>query len=117
VLEMGASGLGHLTYLTSIAPPDVAVVLAVGSAHLGEFGGIDAVARAKAELVTGLAPGGVAVLNADDARVLGMARLAPGPVVTFGTGPDADVRAVDTELDDAGRPGFRLHTPAGTSEV
>ncbi|MGO1341824.1 MAG: UDP-N-acetylmuramoyl-tripeptide--D-alanyl-D-alanine ligase, partial [Cellulosimicrobium funkei] len=72
VLEMGASGVGHLTYLTRIAPPDVSVVLVVGSAHLGEFGGIEAVARAKSEIVTGLAPGGVAVLNADDLRVAAM---------------------------------------------
>src|SRR5665811_1319924 len=48
VLEMGASGPGHLDYLTDIAPPDVAVVLVVGRAHLGGFGGIEAVAAAKA---------------------------------------------------------------------
>lgn len=53
VLEMGATGVGHIDYLTRIASPDVAVVLAVGSAHLGEFGGIEAVAQAKSELVSG----------------------------------------------------------------
>ncbi|MFF1528728.1 UDP-N-acetylmuramoyl-tripeptide--D-alanyl-D-alanine ligase [Cellulomonas sp. NPDC058312] len=108
VLEMGASGPGHLTYLTDIAPPDVAVVLVVGHAHLGGFGGIEAVARAKSEIVTGLAPGGVAVLNADDDRVRAMADLAPGPVATFGTTSTADVRAVDLRVDRAGRAAFTL---------
>jgi len=108
VLEMGASGIGHLTYLTGIAPPDVAVVLVVGHAHLEGFGGIDAVARAKAELVAGLVPGGVAVLNADDPRVLAMAEQAPGPVATFGTTAGADVRAVDLRVDRSGRLSFAL---------
>ncbi|WP_448060125.1 UDP-N-acetylmuramoyl-tripeptide--D-alanyl-D-alanine ligase [Cellulomonas hominis] len=113
VLEMGASGPGHLTYLTDIAPPDVAVVLVVGSAHLGPFGGIEGVARAKAEIVRGLAPGGVAVLNADDPRVAAMAAVAPGEVVLFGSEAEADVRAADIRLDRAGRAAFTLVTRAG----
>jgi UDP-N-acetylmuramoyl-tripeptide--D-alanyl-D-alanine ligase len=124
VLEMGASGIGHLTYLTDIAPPDVAVVLVVGHAHLEGFGGIDAVARAKSELVAGLVPGGVAVLNADDPRVLAMAAQAPGPVATFGTTAGADVRAVDLHVDRSGRLSFTLDTvpvlpvpPAGDGEA
>jgi UDP-N-acetylmuramoyl-tripeptide--D-alanyl-D-alanine ligase len=108
VLEMGASGIGHLTYLTQIAPPDVSVVLAVGSAHLGEFGGIEAVATAKAEIVRGLAPGGSAVLNADDLRVAAMSQVAAGPVVTFGTIPAADVRAENITIDRAGCASFDL---------
>ncbi|RMI08641.1 UDP-N-acetylmuramoyl-tripeptide--D-alanyl-D-alanine ligase [Cellulomonas triticagri] len=112
VLEMGASGIGHLRYLTDIAPLDVAVVLVVGHAHLEGFGGIDAVARAKAELVEGLVPGGVAVLNADDHRVLAMAERAPGPVATFGTTTGADVRARDLRVDRAGRVGFTLDAGA-----
>ncbi|WP_258726767.1 UDP-N-acetylmuramoyl-tripeptide--D-alanyl-D-alanine ligase [Cellulomonas sp. NS3] len=111
VLEMGASGIGHLTYLTDIAPPDVAVVLVVGSAHLGEFGGIEAVARAKSELVAGLVPGGTAVLNAQDERVMAMAGLASGDVVTFGGTPEATVRARDIRLDRAGRVSFTLVAP------
>ncbi|MHB1065349.1 MAG: UDP-N-acetylmuramoyl-tripeptide--D-alanyl-D-alanine ligase, partial [Georgenia sp.] len=117
VLEMGADRVGNLTYLTSIAPPDIAVVLAVGRAHLGEFGGIENVARAKSELVAGLLPGGTAVLNADDARVAAMATLARGPVVTFGREPDADVRATDLALDGAGRARFTLVGAAALHEV
>lgn len=117
VLEMGASGPGHLDYLTSIAPPDVSVVLAVGHAHLGGFGGIEAVARAKSELVQGLLPDGVAVLNADDQRVLAMADLAPGEVLTFGTSPSATVRARDVTLDRAGRASFVLAAQGRTAPV
>ncbi|PVU81616.1 UDP-N-acetylmuramoyl-tripeptide--D-alanyl-D-alanine ligase [Cellulomonas sp. WB94] len=112
VLEMGASGHGHLTYLTGIAPPDVAVVLVVGSAHLGEFGGVDGVARAKSELVVGLVADGVAVLNADDPRVMAMRDLAPGEVLTFGESVGAQVRASDIRLDRSGRASFTLQTPA-----
>ena len=108
VLEMGARGRGHLTELTDLVAPDVSVVLNVGTAHLGEFGSRDAIAEAKGELVTGLRPGGVAVLNADDERVAAMARLAPGRVVTFGQADGADLRLADLELDRLGRPGFRL---------
>lgn len=108
VLEMGASAPGDLDYLTGLAPPDVAVVLAVGHAHLGGFGGgLDDVARAKAELVTGLAPGGVAVLNADDPRVSAMADLAPGEVVRFGFADAAQVRAQGLRLE-RGRASFTL---------
>lgn len=117
VLEMGASGPGHLTYLTDIAPPDVAVVLVVGQAHLGGFGGIEAVATAKSEIVQGLLPDGVAVLNADDQRVSAMAPLAPGDVVTFGSAPASDVRAADVVVDRAGRARFTVVTAGGSAPV
>ena len=57
VLEMSARGIGHIAYLTGIAPPRIGVVLNVGRAHAGEFGSIDAVAKAKGELVEALPPG------------------------------------------------------------
>jgi UDP-N-acetylmuramoyl-tripeptide--D-alanyl-D-alanine ligase len=119
VLEMGADRVGNLTYLTSVAPPDVAIVLAVGRAHLGHFGGIDNVARTKSELVTGLRDGGVAVLNLDDHRVAAMASLAPGRVLTFSASGDetADLYATGVELDAAGRASFSIHAPGGQSDV
>src|SRR5246127_1829967 len=64
VLEMSARGIGHIAYLTRISPPKIGAVLNVGRAHAGEFGSIDAVAKAKGELVEALpaaAEGGVAV--------------------------------------------------------
>lgn len=111
VAEMGARGVGHVRYLTGITPPRIGVVLNVGSAHVGEFGSRELVARAKAELVEALphaSAGGVAVLNADDPLVLAMRELTAARVVTFGESPDADVRAVTVGLDDHGRPSFQL---------
>jgi UDP-N-acetylmuramoyl-tripeptide--D-alanyl-D-alanine ligase len=84
VAEMGANHVGEIAGLTRIAPPDVAVVLKVGVAHLGEFGSVERIARAKSEIVQGLVPNGVAVLNADDERVAAMRNLAPGTVLWFG---------------------------------
>jgi UDP-N-acetylmuramoyl-tripeptide--D-alanyl-D-alanine ligase len=117
VLEMGARGRGHLTDLTDLVPPDVSVVLNVGSAHLGEFGSRDAIAEAKGELVTALRPDGVAVLNADDERVAAMAALAPGRVLTFGSADGADVRIGELELDRLGRPRFTLVAEGARADV
>ena len=72
VAEMGARGIGHIAYLCDIAPPRVGVVLNVGQAHVGEFGGQAAIAQAKGELVEALPADGVAVLNADDPLVWAM---------------------------------------------
>ncbi|GAA2234070.1 UDP-N-acetylmuramoyl-tripeptide--D-alanyl-D-alanine ligase [Rarobacter faecitabidus] len=109
VLEMGANHLGELTYLTSIAPPDIAIVLMVGQAHVGEFGGIEAVAKAKAELVQGLRPGGTAILNADDLRVAAMADLADGPVVTFGNVRGTTLMARDVSIRPDGGADFNAY--------
>jgi len=121
VLELSARGLGHIAYLCRIAPPRYGVVLNVGHAHAGEFGGLDQVARAKGELPEALPADGVAILNADDPRVLAMAGRTQARVVTFSCAPEAApgaaVRAADIRLDDLGRPGFTLLTPEGSAPV
>ncbi len=117
VAEMGARGIGHIAYLTTIAPPDVSVVLNVGVAHVGEFGSRAAIAQAKGELVEALAPEGVAVLNADDPAVAAMADRTRGRVVTVGLSPSADVRAVDVRLDALGRASFTVVTTQGEADV
>jgi UDP-N-acetylmuramoyl-tripeptide--D-alanyl-D-alanine ligase len=108
VAEMGARGVGHLAYLTGFARPQIAVVLNVGSAHLGEFGSVEAIARAKGELVEALAPDGLAVLNADDPRVRAMAARTAGRVLLVGRSADADVRALDVRVDADARAAFVL---------
>ncbi|MER7791538.1 UDP-N-acetylmuramoyl-tripeptide--D-alanyl-D-alanine ligase [Streptomyces sp. NPDC097640] len=120
VLEMGARGKGHIRYLTDLTPPRVGLVLNVGTAHIGEFGGREAIAEAKGELVEALpaaAEGGVAVLNADDPLVRAMATRTKARTVLFGEAADADVRAENVRLAGGGRPAFTLHTPTGCSEV
>ncbi|PWF25813.1 UDP-N-acetylmuramoyl-tripeptide--D-alanyl-D-alanine ligase [Ancrocorticia populi] len=117
VLEMGADHIGNIEYLTSIAPPDICAVLIVARAHLGEFGGIENVARAKSELVVGTRAGGPVVLNADDPRVFGMRDLAKGPVTTFSPSGNGDVSAQSVRVDPAGRASFTLVTSVGRESV
>lgn len=109
VLEMGARGIGHIADLCATAPPDVAMVLNVGLAHVGEFGSQQAIARAKGEIVEALGPDGIAVLNLDDPLVAAMAPRTRGRVRTFGRSPGATVRLEAVELDDLGRASFDLH--------
>ena len=97
VVEMGASGAGKIARLVSIARPDIGVVLKVGLAHAGGFGGIDATEEAKAEMVVDLPSDAVAILNADDYRVARMAERTAARVVTFGHTSTAGIRAEDVE--------------------
>ncbi|GGT23064.1 UDP-N-acetylmuramoyl-tripeptide--D-alanyl-D-alanine ligase [Streptomyces purpureus] len=120
VLEMGARGIGHIRYLTGLTPPRIGLVLNVGSAHIGEFGGRAQIAQAKGELVEALPSadaGGVAVLNADDPLVRAMAGRTHARVTLFGEADDADVRAENVRLTANGQPSFSLHTPTGCSDV
>ena len=119
VLEMGASGPGHITYLTDIVAPDVAIELCVGHAHVGGFGGFEGVAAAKAELIKGTRPGGPVILNTDDPNVEAMAPLATGRVIRFSASGNerADVVARDVHLDRADRASFTLVTPEGEAPI
>ncbi|CAM5419359.1 UDP-N-acetylmuramoyl-tripeptide--D-alanyl-D-alanine ligase [Streptomyces fumanus] len=117
VLEMGARGIGHIRYLTELTPPRIGLVLNVGSAHIGEFGGREQIAQAKGELVESLPEDGAAILNADDPYVRAMASRTKAKVILFGESDEADVRAENVRLTDTGQPSFRLHTPSGASDV
>ncbi len=115
IVEMGARGAGHIAMLCGIASPTVAIVTAVGAAHLETFGDLDGVARAKGELVEALPSTGLAVLNADDHRVAGMRGRTRAHVLTYGAA--GEVRAEDVALDDELRPSFVARTPWGPAEV
>ncbi|QAY74180.1 UDP-N-acetylmuramoyl-tripeptide--D-alanyl-D-alanine ligase [Agromyces protaetiae] len=114
VAEMGASAVGEIARLVKMAHPDVGIVLKVGLAHAGEFGGIEQTVRAKAEMVTDLEASDVAVLNADDPRVASMAPLTNARVVWFGLGESADVRATDIVVHARGTE-FTVTVPGGAS--
>ncbi|MEV6681698.1 UDP-N-acetylmuramoyl-tripeptide--D-alanyl-D-alanine ligase [Streptomyces erythrochromogenes] len=107
VLEMGARGVGEIAHLARIATPEIAVVTNVGTAHIGAFGGADAIRTGKGELVEALPGGGLAVLNADDPAVMSMRRRTAAPAVTYGL-VRGDVRAADVRTDACGRPAFTL---------
>ena len=119
VLEMGMSSFGEIARLVDIAPPDIGVVGNVGLAHIEFFGSQDAIARAKAELVQGIKRNGVAVLNADDPRVIAMRTLRPDTrVITFGFAAGADVTASDLDpASDLGGTRFLLNAGGQTQEV
>jgi UDP-N-acetylmuramoyl-tripeptide--D-alanyl-D-alanine ligase len=117
VLEYGARGIGHIAYLCGIARPDVAAVLNVGSAHLGEFGSREIVAESKGELVEALPPDGTAVLVTDDPLVAAMASRTSARVLSVGTTAAAEIRVDGLRLDRLARPQFTLATPAGSVEL
>ena len=116
IIEMGARGPGHIAALCEVAWPTVGVLTVVAGAHLEQFGTLDEVAAAKAELVAALPPDGFAVLNADDDRVAAMAGATQARVVTYGLG-GGEVRAESVELDADLRARFTLRSPWGTAPV
>lgn len=93
VVEMGMRGTGQIAELAALAPPDVACITAIGPVHLELLGTVEAVAAAKAEILTALRPGGVAVVPADEPLLEPhLARLDPGVrVVRVGDEPDLDL--------------------------
>ena len=116
ILEMGARHVGDIAKLCQMATPDIGVVLRVGTAHVGEFGSEELVAKAKSEMISTLKDSAIAVLGQYDQYTPAMASLHSGATVTFGETTSADVRATDIEIRE-GRPHFDLVTPAGRASV
>ncbi len=110
VVEMGAGGLGSIAYLADIAKPNIGVVLKVGLAHVGEFGGIETTAKIKAELPAALGDNDIFVYNADDGYVRDMVDLNRAKKVSFGTAGDSQYRATDLNLSIDGT-SFEMHWP------
>ena len=101
VIEIGMNHAGEIRDLAKIARPRVAVVTNIGYAHVENFeDGLEGVARAKRELVESLPADGIAVLNADDARVEQFTHA--GETITFGIDHEADVRAEDVVFTETG---------------
>ncbi len=102
VLEIGMNHPGEVRELAALARPDIGVVTNVGYAHVEFFDSIEGVAAAKRELIDQLPPEGVAVLNADDPRVVRFREAHAGRSVTFGFSESADVRAEAVDYHSAG---------------
>jgi UDP-N-acetylmuramoyl-tripeptide--D-alanyl-D-alanine ligase len=113
VIEMGATGIGHIRYLADMVKPDIGVVLAVGTAHAGEFGGVENIARAKGEMVEGLSAGGTAIINLDDERVAAMRSRTSATVLGFSAEgrSEAAVQALHADTNSHGNPEFDLQLP------
>ena len=110
VLEMGMNHAGEIRALARIARPRVGVVTNVGWAHAESFAGIEGIAAAKRELIEELGPQGIAVLNADDARVAAFAKAHKGRTITYGCAAAADVRAEGLGNPPLGGSQFRVGT-------
>jgi UDP-N-acetylmuramoyl-tripeptide--D-alanyl-D-alanine ligase len=102
VVEMGMNHAGEIRELTNMARPQIGVVTNVGYAHIEAFESIEGIAAAKRELIEGLGPDGVAVLNADDARVAAFCAAHRGRSLTYGLSASADVRATEVESGPEG---------------
>lgn len=97
VVEIGMRGLGQIAALAPIAEPSIAIVTNVGETHIELLGSIENIARAKAELVESVAPGGTVILNADNPFVAAMRdKVQPGVrVLTFGIEQLADIQGMN----------------------
>jgi UDP-N-acetylmuramoyl-tripeptide--D-alanyl-D-alanine ligase len=120
VIEMGATGIGHIRYLADMVKPDVGVVLGIGTAHAGEFGGVDNIARAKGELLEALPATGTAIINLDDDRVAAMRSRTNATVLGFTAtthGGGAAVRGASVDTNSEGNPEFDLILPGGGPDL
>ncbi|WP_443692626.1 UDP-N-acetylmuramoyl-tripeptide--D-alanyl-D-alanine ligase [Pseudomonas sp.] len=119
VIELGASRVGEIAYTVSLAKPHVALITNAGTAHVGEFGGPEKIVQAKGEIIDGLDPAGIAVLNRDDkAFAIWHARADGRQVVSFALSDDvADFYSRDLTRDARGCPSFTLHGPSGAATV
>lgn len=115
VVEMGAEGLGSIEYLTRMADPDIGVILKVGLAHVGEFGGIENTAQIKSELATSLRPDASLVLNFDDSYVRKMSEKTVAEVHWFGTTADSNYFATDIESAVDGT-SYTMNWPDGSRD-
>jgi UDP-N-acetylmuramoyl-tripeptide--D-alanyl-D-alanine ligase len=117
ILEMSARHPGNIAELAAIAPPAIGVVLNVGTAHLGEFGSRDAIARTKAELPQAVPQSGVVILNVDDPAVAAMADATAARVVRVSRSGPGDIWAGPVTLDELARPHFTMHAAGDTAEL
>ncbi|MBN2689901.1 MAG: UDP-N-acetylmuramoyl-tripeptide--D-alanyl-D-alanine ligase [Gammaproteobacteria bacterium] len=112
VLEMGASSVGEIDYLTKLAEPNVAVITNAGEAHLEDFGSIANIAKAKGEIFNGLKSGGTAIVNLDDNNSLfwlsELKQIQSIKVLTFGLQKAANIRAKINKYDENGCATFNL---------
>ena len=118
VFELGASHIGDIAYTVAIVQPHVTLINNIAPAHIGEFGSIDGVARAKGEIHAGLLPGGTAVINADDAYAHAWDEvLADRHVIRFSVNETERIYATHINLSGVNGSSFNLVTPEGEARV
>ncbi len=119
VVELGMNHPGELERLTEICDPDIAIITNIGNAHIGNFGGLDALIRGEAEIITAMRQNGTLLLNAscpNHAKLVERYHYQ-GRVITFGCGPDAEVRAENVRPIEPHGYRFDLVTAEGRASV
>mgnify|MGYP005993932127 CR=1 FL=1 len=111
--EVGVGAVGNMAPMADTLRPDIAIVTLVGLEHRAKFRNVETVALEKGGLVECVRPGGVAILNADDPLVMGMAARTAERIVTFGKNEGADFRAVDISVGFPERLGLTVTWPGG----
>ena len=117
MLEVSINRRGQMARHARTVRPDIVVFTSIGSEHHRSLGSLDDTLEEKARILSGLRPGGLLVLNGDDARVRTLASRVRVPVVTFGAGDGNDFRATEVRLDWPRGMRFSLHTPDGIHEA
>ncbi|WP_245293923.1 UDP-N-acetylmuramoylalanyl-D-glutamyl-2,6-diaminopimelate--D-alanyl-D-alanine ligase [Methylobrevis pamukkalensis] len=104
VFEIGMNHAGEITPLTKLVRPHIAIITTVDRVHLEHFDSVKAIAEAKAEIFSGLEPGGIAIINADNAHFRRLAQVAGeagARIVSFGASEGSDARVVKSSLGDS----------------
>ena len=106
VFEMGMNHPGEITPLSLMARPHVVLITNVEAVHSAQFDSVEAIAAAKAEIFSGVEPGGVAVLNRDNEHFYQLSEAARKQgidrIISFGVSEDADFRLAEETLDTEG---------------
>ena len=97
ILELGTNNPGEIARLAEICSPDIGVLTNIGPAHLEGLGSIEGVMQEKGDLLKSLGPGGKAILNADDPRVIQLASKTKAEVILYGLSREATIRAEDVK--------------------
>lgn len=115
VMELGANHHGEIAYTTALVKPDVALITNAAASHLEGFGDIYGVARAKAEIYSGLGTSGTAVVSLDsDYSDYWLKQVQALQLITFSlNNTQANFYASNVQLDSAGCAHFMMHTPVG----
>ncbi len=114
--EMGMSAVGEIALLSRTFEPDMALLTLIAAEHLEFLGTLDNVGKANAEILEGLKPDGIFLVNVDDARIAPLAGAFRGRTIRFGRGASAEIAIEQLELSDAGSR-FGLRTPQSRVEI
>ncbi|MDR0287593.1 MAG: alanine racemase [Clostridiales bacterium] len=105
VLELGMNHLGEIETLSKIAKPDIAVITNIGKAHIGNLGSQENILKAKLEILAGLKPNGLLVLNGDD-KYLGKLKINTHKTAFIGTDDTRNFSLFASDINANSNPSY-----------